>query len=151
MEGKSILDVTTFCDISGSDCSLFALHSSGMAVTWCSLHASKNKLDRVSREVAAEERPSKTWRITEEWLSDANDEKVKSIAIQSGCWHPENMDPNEEYKLNDDCMIVGTTHGRVITLQGSVENSDTLVPSHVLLQRREPSSSGSLSNLPGGV
>jgi len=151
MEGKSILDVTTFCNIEGRECSLFALHRSGMAVTWCPLKSDKTSLDHVSREVLAQRYESKTWRITEEWLSDANDEKVKSIAIESGCRHPEKMEPNPRYNLPDNCMIVGTTKGRVITLQGSADDRDTLVPSHVLFQRAEPSSSGSLSDLPGGV
>merc|ERR1712194_36310 len=145
MEGETLQDIAVFCDESdGSKCVVFALHDGGQRVTLCPLEQPTGAW-KASGSPGPD---AKSWTIAQEWLSVSHSERVKSIAISSSCV-PSN--PSRKFSMSTDCLVVGTTRGRVIDLQSSIDGDSMLVPSHVLLQRGDPSSGGSLANIGGGL
>lgn len=127
LEGKVALDVGVRC--STARCSAFILHSDvATHITECSLSEGSSIRGR-------------TWKISDDWLDDAHQERIDSIASGS-CGGVVDTATDLASDLHA-CLVISTTMGRMGQLRRHRWRENELVPawlvrSHVGL-KRDPS------------
>lgn len=169
IEGHGLQDVSVAC-VGGQNhskhCRVLVLHQHGGLLSECDLkldsplgpakHVKARHRDPGEREAL----PS--WGITTTWLR-GDDEYVTSAAVSSKCLKPivRLLAPQEEVEevtgefkpqiMAGECVIVGTSVGRIIELRTHYFNHTQLVPEKAMREWLDPVTQGALHILNNGV
>mmetsp|Transcript_67313 Transcript_67313/g.209032 ORF Transcript_67313/g.209032 Transcript_67313/m.209032 type:complete len:1092 (+) Transcript_67313:98-3373(+) len=148
LEGQSMLDVAVHCRShraqGGLACRALVLHDRGGRVAQCDLGGPSSPPEGVTEAVQVEaaegsKEGQPTWGIVDRWLQDVGvhggREHIISVAFDGSC--AETLVDALSLEAGDPCVLVGTTHERVVELRQHLRQGGKLVPS------------GALWNVPG--
>lgn len=131
LEGQAIRDVAVLCASGGlvaeaPSCEALVLYAEGRRVATCRLSP-----PAVSHEAASVDEPADAvWAVSGKWLRDLGNgrkkEEVISVVVDMNC------EDSASLGRRDSCVVVGTSHGRMVQLRRHMHQSGELVPASAL-------------------
>jgi len=155
LEGQAIRDVGLVCGAYTKNlkpvCKGLVLHQRGQLLAVCDVDfasggratmSSKSSTTLVRASTSVDYPNSsgvdnvgtsdRVWHISDEWLHSSfgtiEQEEVHSMAVYHQCKQAKEFSPNKTYP----CVVVGTTHGRVVRLRRHLVRDNELVPAGAL-------------------
>jgi len=136
LEGMAMDDIAIHCSTGSHICSAFVLHGQGSKITECSLEAWPSEGDGDPSQ--ADEQQSCEWELQRNWLQDVGfgRERMVSLAIDQECNQSKGLAEGQmtsRFVPKDrSCVVVGTNHGRIVTLAQRPGHKHQMVPTGAL-------------------